>query len=88
MWATQYLKNTGLCYSTTGAHGKTLLRQNYKYLYRCRQPHLPDDNRGFVMLTNVFIIDEHVHHFDQPRLVVIHDEPRFVILIFQSLSKL
>jgi hypothetical protein len=25
--------------------------------------------------------DEHVHPFDQPRLVVIHDEPRFVMLI-------
>jgi hypothetical protein len=29
-------------------------------------------------LWRIHHFDEHVHHFDQPRLVVIHDEPRFV----------
>jgi hypothetical protein len=27
----------------------------------------------------MYNFDEHVHHFDQPRLVVFHDEPRFVL---------
>jgi hypothetical protein len=46
----------------------------------------PDEYCKFDKLTCHF--DESVHHFDQPRLVVIHDEPRFAMLINLTVSKL
>jgi hypothetical protein len=45
-----------------------ITRQNDKQI---RLPHLPHDSHKLVMLTNVFIIDEHVHYFNQHRLFVI-----------------
>jgi hypothetical protein len=55
---------------------KNLRRQNDKYGFVNLASHIYD-NRKCVMLTNVFIILTNMFIFDQPRLVVIHDEPWF-----------